>query len=324
MLIYQSLIIFYLTAAAVLLFCRLLHGAAIKWPAFLLWAARILLSLLLYVWIAKSVRGGESSYLMNQIQWRSQPLLTCLKDIAIEYGKILTISHSGHFSLYLPGMILLIILLVGKLRNQGQTKHETILLVLSAAALLLLPMAISIMEGSRPVPRTQFALQVIGAFLPVCFPAETKKACRPLVILLFFAVILQSALVVRLTNTDNRRNEQDLDAANRITADLIDLDTEDKPLVFIGTLPFADDSMDLEKTDIFGLSFFEWSYDPARPGSATPGAIRLLSAVSEKPYASPTSAMRSQAAKLASSMPAYPNEGYLFVTDKYCIIKLSD
>lgn len=324
MLIYQSLIIYYLTAAAMLLFCRLLEGIAPSWKSVILWALRIVLSLIIYIFIAKSVRSGDSDYLMYQIQWRRLSVFTCLKDIVIEFGKILFMSHSGHFSLYLPGLIMVVILLVRKLRGQTVQKNVAAMLILTSAALLLLPMAISIMEGSRPVPRTQFALQIVAAFLPLCFLAESGKLSRIVLAIACFIVVLQSVLVFRLIYTDNRRNDFDLEAASRISEDLSSAGAQDQPLVFIGSLGFPDESLFLEKTDVFGLSFFEWSVQPDQPTSATNGSIRMLNATTKTFHSYPDASMVSEAVQLANDMPAYPNEGYCRSTGSFCIIKLSD
>ena len=323
-LIYQSLIIYYATVALLLLFCRLLRGVSLRWPSVLLWAVRVVLALLLYVYIARTLRGGDSYYLMNQIHWGREPVETCLANIAVELGKLLFLSHAGHFSLYLPGIILTVVLLILKLRKRDFARHEAVLLVLCAIALCLLPLAISVMEGSRPVPRTQFAVQLVSAFLPLCFAAEITRARKPIMIVLALVVLLQGVLVARLTYTDNRRSAADVEAANRITGDLQALGAEDKPLVFIGTAAFSDETLLMEKTDVIGLSFFEWSYNPERPGSAASGAFRLLRAASGRSYAWPGGDMVSEAAALAESMPSYPSDGYLLETDRFCVIKLSE
>ena len=67
--IYQSLIIFYLTAAVMLLFCRIVHGAGCKPSMIVLWAFRIILSLAAYLFLARLAPSGASRYLSSQIRW---------------------------------------------------------------------------------------------------------------------------------------------------------------------------------------------------------------------------------------------------------------
>ena len=80
----------------------------------------------------------------------------------------------------------------------------------------------------------------------------------------------------------------------------------------------------MEKTDVIGLSFFEWSYQAGHPGSAAAGAFRFMKAATGKPYVYPSQQMISEAVMLAEDMPSFPNEGYLLVTDRFCVIKLSE
>ena len=81
----------------------------------------------------------------------------------------------------------------------------------------------------------------------------------------------------------------------------------------------------MEKTDVYGRSFFEWVYDPAVPGSATPSAVRLLRAWDERNYTGAGSAaLIEKAAGLADGMPAFPADGYLMETEEYILIKLSE
>ena len=324
--IYQSLIIYYAAAAAMLLFCRLAHGTRCRVSMILLWAARIVLALAAYVMMTHLAPGGQSGYLSGQIQWGKQPVLTCLSNILVEFGKTLLMAHSSHFSLYLPGMILLAVFLVRRKREGNGDRW--IWLLLTAAALVLLPMAMSIFQASRPVPRTQFALQVISAFLIVFFAAECisgQRAVRVVRIVCFAAVIIQAVLVLRLGYTDNRRNRWDLNAAERIIQDIREKGLEGQPLVFTGTLPFEDDTILMEKTDVFGLSMFEWSYDPEKPCSATSGAVRLLSAANGKAYkAKSYQKILNEIRETAEQMVSFPEDGYIRPMDGYVIIRLPE
>ena len=321
--IYQSLIIYYLAAALTLFICRAVHGAECRTSRILLWAARIVLSLAVYAVVTRYAPGGQSRYLASQIRWGSQPLTVCLSNIAVEFGKTLFMIHSSHFSLYLPGIVLLGVFLARR-KRQGQDKQWKWLLP-AGIGLVLLPMAMSVFQGSRPVPRTQFALQITAAFPVVLYAAESGGRHRALRVLCIAAVIVQAALVVRLGYTDDRRNREDADAAARITEDLREQGLDGRPLVFIGTLPFRDDSLLTEKTDVFGLSLFEWSYDPEKPFSATSGAVRLLSAATGGEYKGGNYKKNPAViAETAGTMPCYPEEGYIRAAEEYVLVKLSE
>lgn len=326
MTIYQALIVYYAAAAVMMLFCRLLHGAEVSWKKLLPWGARIVFALLAYAVLARMLRGGvENPYLMNQIQWRSQPVLTCLWNIVLEFGKTVLLVYSGHFSLYPLGIVLLIILLVRKTRGAEKQPGKTGLLVLTGIALLILPLAMSILQGSRPVPRTQFALQIVSAFMPVCFMGETGNRRRWLPILCAAVIALQSVLVLRLANTDNERNRQDVETATRITEDLDAQGAAGKPLVITGSLPFTEDTLLMEKTDVFGLSFFEWSWKEGQPASTGVSAARMLGTAGGMDYVlAGDPGIVQEALDLSAGMPAFPEDGYLAVTDAFAVIKLSD
>lgn len=322
--VYQSLIVCYLSAAAVLLCCRLLHGGTFSWKSALLWALRILFSVVLYIVLARLIRTGNNDYLMYQIQWLRLPFFDCLKDVAVEFGKILLPPHSGTFSVYLPGLVLFFVMLVGIFRKRRYDRYKSLLLLLCGFAFILLPMAMSLLEGGRTVPRTQFALPLVAAFLPVCFIGETGKARKVLSFICVLAVLVQSFLVIRLANTDNCRNDRDVDAAARIQEVIKKEDAAGKPLVILGSLPFEDDSVFLEKTDVFGLSFSEWTYNPSWRTSASTGMMRLLKAVCDDPDISYTMNPPAEVYTAAEKMPSYPDDGFILLADNYCIIKLSE
>ena len=95
----------------------------------------------------------------------------------MEFGKTLFMIHSSHFSLYLPGIALLGVFLARRKRQGPDRQWEWLLA--AGIALVLLPMAMSIFQGSRPVPRTQFALQICAAFPVVFFAADPRESIIP-------------------------------------------------------------------------------------------------------------------------------------------------
>ena len=138
-------------------------------------------------------------------------------------------------------------------------------------------------------------------------------------------IALQAALTVRLLHTDNMRNRFDSEIQERIIADLDGRGSDGKPIAFIGRLSFSDDSLLLEKRDVYGLSFFEWSDRPEQPGSATAAAVRLLRAYDGTDYQAVTQEeLLYRAEELAAEIPAYPADGYILETDEMIVVKLSE
>ena len=322
--VYQSLIVYYAAALMILLFCdSLTNHRRHSWPALFLLAGKILLALLLY-WSRSGLeeQTGGYSYIRYQVLWAREPVTECLKNIGIEYGKMMVPIHSACMSVF-PVAVCFLMIRMFRGKESGQVRWQG---WMYAILLLLLPAGMSILEGNRTVPRTQFALPLIAAFLLVFCGLEILKKKKPLSVLMVFccaAVLVQAGLTLRLGHTDNERYRRDLETGEKITADLAALDAEGKPLIFLGSLPFEEDSVLMEKRDVFGCSYFEWAYVPERPGSATYAAVRLLQAMNGKAYAiSP--GMIGYAEEASSGAPAYPEDGYMIETDPVIIIKLSE
>ena len=228
---------------------------------------------------------------------------------------------SRYFSLFTLGAVLIILLLV---RRKNAGSHTNPWLITVCLGMLLLPFGLSVLLGNVTVPRSQFALQMIAAFFPICYLAETKGKHRALCAVCIVAVILSAVLSLRLYHTDQLRNEQDTEVAESVTAELKSLDTT-KPLAFIGVRRMESDSFLTEKSDVFGRSFLEWVYTPERPASATVSALRLLTACSGKQYAGISGKkLERKAADAAQDMPAYPDNGFVREEEDMIVIKLSD
>lgn len=323
-LIYQALIVHYLTLAAVFLFCHALRGRKVSPRALLVIALRLLVCLAVYSIVSRVARAGaDAANLEGQIHWGRDSLLHCLFRIIQEAGATVLMYGSRFFSLYTPGIVLGCILCVRRWKEPGRSRESRLLLAASGIGLLLLPFAMAIFLGNVTVPRAQFALQLVGAFLPVCFLAETGGRSRILRAVCLVAAALQVLLVIRLIHTDNVRNELDVTAGKRISAGL-DACSPEKPIVFIGVLQ-PEQSLLTEKTDVFGRSFFEWIYTEENPASAGVPAGRLLSALTGREYNIVFDGEIIPAAlEAAGTMPVYPDSGFIAETVSFTVVHLSD
>ena len=322
LLVYQSLIMSWLAALLTLLFCFLLKGGRISWKTLIPFILRLAVSMAAYYFISRMFRGNMGAGNMeNQIHWGKDSFIYCLFRMAEEAGATLLMYTSRYFSLYTLGAILIILYLVRR-RKAGDSLDPWLLLV--GLGMLLLPFALTVLLGNVTVPRSQFTLQMVAAFFPVCYLAETKGKHRVLCFICAAAVILQAGLALRLYHTDEVRARQDTTAAETITAELSDLDTS-KPLAFIGVRKMDGHSLLTEKSDVYGRTFFEWIYSPDQPTSATPPALRLLTAYNGIQYKEITGAeAKSKAADTAKEMPSYPSPGFIREEADMIVIKLSD
>ena len=322
MLIYQSLIICYISVILVLLFCMLLKGNPVSWKSLIPIFLRLLISFAICYVISRALRTESVTNNMDvQIRWGNDPVLHCLFRIAQEAGAAVLMATSRYFSLYSLGAILALVLLIKRGKEDNKT-HP--LLWAACLGMLLIPFGLSVLLGNVTVPRSQFALQLVAAFLPVCFLAETKGRHRFLRITLIAVVVIQAALALRLYHTDQVRNEQDIAVTEAVTAEMEDMDTS-KPLAFIGVRRMESSPVWTEKADVYGRSFFEWIYTADRPTSATLPALRLITAYNGKEYTGISGQQQEQkAVELAQDMPAYPSPGYIREEEDMIIIKLSN
>ena len=86
----------------ILLFCdSLTNHRRHSWPALFLLAGKILLALFLY-WSRSGLeeQTGGYSYIRYQVLWAREPVTECLKNIGIEYGKMMVPIHSACMSVF--------------------------------------------------------------------------------------------------------------------------------------------------------------------------------------------------------------------------------
>lgn len=322
LLIYQSLIVCYLSVLLVMLFCFLLHGGRISWRQLLPYILRLFCALVIWFVVTRALHTDSTATNMDvQIRWGADSLPHCILRIAQEAGATLLMVTSRYFSLYTLGAVLVLLLLIRrrKTRTAGNPWLTAVFL-----AMLLLPFGLSVLLGNVTVPRSQFALQLVAAFLPVCFLAETEGRHRVLCGICVAAVVIQTGLAVRLYHTDQVRNSQDLAAAEAISAGLKDADPS-VPLAFVGVRTMEGHPVLTEKADVYGRSFFEWIYSPDHPTSSTIPALRLLTAYDGRQYEGITSPEQErEAVAAAGDMPAYPSPGFVRQEPGMVIIKLSN
>ncbi len=265
----------------------------------------------------------QDDYLGSMILWKSQPVGECLKGIAIEIGKTVLMIHSGHFSAYVFGLVWLLAIFL-KQRRKAERHPVNGWAIIAGLGVISIPFAMSVFLGDRPVIRMLVALPVVAAFLIVICQNILGIDRKLFFFLGICFITIQVLLVLRLTYTDHLRNEQDMQITQDILAELEEIDTEEKPIIFIGGLPYQDASFLTEKTDVFGRSFYEWIYTPEIPDSATPSAVRILEAVGGcRLNSSYNGEQVANAIQSSADMPAYPAEGYIRETDESVVICLS-
>ena len=316
--VYQALAVHFAAAWAALMFCFLRKTRKASLPDFMLPVIRVILAVAGALLVSGFLRGGaETAYLNSQILWGKVPFPENCWQIIRSAGATLILANSSRFTLYPAAAVCLFLLWYR--RRKEKTGRPAFTLV--SLALLILPFTFNLALGNATVPRTQFALQLTAALLPVCFLGDSEKQHRVFRTALVTVLVIQAALIARLYHTDNIRNEMDTEAAGRICAKLEDADPA-VPVVFYGKLEIDDSSVLTEKTDVFGRSFFEWIYTEEKPDSATLSALRLLEACSGKKFT--RSPSWDAGPEAFASLPCYPEDGFVQKTDEYILVKLSE
>ncbi len=324
--IYQALIVYYFTVIFLCLACHFRSGRGIKPSQAAIWLLQVLAAVAAYWIIQRLTRGGMSEYLMQQFEWKNASVLRCIRNIIEEVVRTMILYHANHASLYPLCAIMFLYMVFLAIRKRGTGTAPGAMELLSIAALLVLPYAMSVLYGTQANTRTQFALQISAAFIPVWFLSRTENGLlkKALVGICVIAVLCQSLIVVRLCYTDMQRNERDVRIGQDILSELEGMDTEAKPLVVLGALPFEDNTPLMEKTDVYGMSFFEWANFPDRPGSGTLAVIRLFEAMTDRTFPAYNYDHLHAAVEAAYAMPAYPQEGYVCELDDCIAVKLSE
>ena len=308
---YQSFAVFYI--AVVAMFCTVcLNGIAPKAGVrqgvllvlhFVLFTGAYLLICRLFF--------PTDEYLTQQMLWGKASVAVCLINVCIEAAKMCLLYSSGQFSFFPVGVLfLLTAFFLSRKREKARP-----LMVLCVLLLLLSPLMMSMLLGNRTVPRRQFALQVVAAFLPVmtgdmilrkrnCGTEDLRAARLTGMLRMACAafVLIQVVLGLRLLHTDRLRDREDLAYAEKVTEALAPYRDSGKPIVFLGAHFFDDDSFLLEKTDVYGNSFFEWMYDETQPFSCDAGARRYMRYVEGNAEGYPEDGLTEDARKEAEQL----------------------
>ena len=282
-------------------------------------AAFILYSLIAGIWFT------SGDYLTGMSMWQSHSFLTCLIIIAGRIGQTLGGSPNLYSFAFPVGCFLCLGVYLKEFRK-NKLKHNLPLYEFTCFVLLLSPFIILIRLGGQMIPRMQFSLQLVSAFM--CMYALNKidrKYIRAAAAAASVAVVLfQFSVVERLYYTDDIREKQDEALAFEICSDIGDEYSDSGlPVVFVGRKDAKLNNACL-KTDVFGASLFSWDYNSDIPSLGSHRSAGFIKALTGIDYPEPSEEQKIMACVLAKEMPSYPQEGYIAEKDGILIVKLSD
>lgn len=282
-------------------------------------AAFLLYSIVSDVWFT----SGE--YLSDMSLWQTNSVSACLLMIAARIAQCIGGSPNLYSFAFLFGFILFLCFFVCELAGK-KLKSSLPLYELTWAVIIISPFIILFRLGGEMVPRMQFSLQTVAAFMCMYFLNRLDKrwiraaACAVSVILMAF----QFSVIERLYYTDDVRAKQDEALAFEISSEIEkDYGQTELPVVFVGRKDAALNKACL-KTDVFGASLFSWDYTEAIPSSGNMRCTGVIESVTGAEYRPPSDEQLLLACIYADEMPSYPQNGYIAENNGMIVVKLSD
>lgn len=302
----------------------------------------------------------SSDYMESQMGWGRLAFLDCVKNILRTAKNVLIGYGPRNFSFYGCGVLLLLAALFVLWRRRRC--RGLLLPALGMIGILSVPFLMTIYMGEMLVTRSQFALPVAAAFLGMygigvlesarkpgterngeqaCdagtddVRGRTAKKCggRALGYLTFagrlcivITIVLQMGYDLRLTYTDTVRFREDAAVTEALLEELQSVcgGLPEQPVIFVGYRR-AELSGICRRTEMYGWSFYEWDYSADNPTGATHRIAGFVKAYAGKSLnENATEEQRQAAARLAKTMPDFPADGSICVTDDFVVVRLSE
>lgn len=240
---------------------------------------------------------------------------------------------------------------------------ERLLLCLGIAGILAAPFLMTIYMGEMLVTRSQFALPVAAAFLGMygvgvlenaqkksgakksggetrdagtddagIYAAKQSGGRMPGRLLLVgklcvvITIVLQMGYDLRLTYTDTVRFREDAAVTEALLEELQSACGGKLPgqsVIFVGyRKPELGEIC--RRTEMYGWSFYEWDYSADNPTGATHRIAGFVKAYTGRTLdEGATEEQRQAAVELAQTMPDFPADGSVRVTDDFVVVRLS-
>jgi hypothetical protein len=341
---YQAILVYYVVGCIItyLFYYRTLlevHRVSIvtELKQICFWAVHLILTYGIYQLVTKKYFSG-SAYLESMSNWGGNNLFTVMNSVMEAVKNV----YRGGEVYYTRAMLWILVLIVldmlYRLIFQEENKlKERVLYVVVELALLISPFLLFIYLGGSIVLRTQFpfalytgatAMFLCGNILNIDRKQKKKFISTVGQLIVCVAVLVVSAQQMgtnlRLWYTDDMCNQQDLAVAQKICSDISSLGADEScPVVFLGKKQVTLNSSCLQ-CDMFGVSNFTWDY--SSPTGSNIRTILYIGAALGVWYSGGDDTQKNAAIEKGSSMPSYPNAGYVtYDGDSGCIIvKMSE
>jgi hypothetical protein len=322
--LYEIFVIYYITASLFLIFMLTLENIQSEGKNSYQYTARLILhtvcilvtALIVYYLINQIVYHflGKSEYTSNMFTWKKENYRQILSGLLT--GIWLRIAHIDFTVLiaFIFSPILLTILV-------KNFKKYKILPIFLLFFFLLSPFLLSIILGSVLPLRTFQPLVFVAAIIwflwfdQIKFKLIQQMFLFTVVVLTFF----NAQYINRLFYGDTMRLQYDIRLANQIYDRIkskVVLDLLKKPLLIAGNYSHPKQPF-IIKSETIGASFFEWD------GGSAERMHRFMKWLGNE-YIWASVHQYPLAIEQIKTMPSWPNEDCIAVTDEYILLKLSD
>lgn len=294
--------------------------------------------------IANTWFMSSAAYLEGQRGWGRLPLTECVKNVLRTAKNVLLGYGPRNFSFFTAGALLAVIgvILVWRKSKRDDSPQKGLRLVLFYLALLgvlATPFLMTIYMGEMLVTRSQFALPVAAAFLGMYGTAELGKLpggekekrkkwiMRGCQFCVLAAILIQTGYDLRLTYTDEMRYRQDAARTEALLGALQEANggvLPEQPVIFVGYQK-AELGSWCRRTEMYGWSFYEWDYSIANPTGATYRILGFVQAYTGNVLnENATEEEKAAAVELAETMPDFPQDGSVVITEDFAVVRLSE
>lgn len=318
---YQSFAPLFITISAffAMLFIHYKNEKGIR--IILKYIAIFLVSFILYKVIDEIVLSitqiEKSSYLNNQILWKTKPFGKTVMNVIFGVSDTLTKNSDFHSI----GLLLCIAEYIYIIFNKFDKKKW--IFYISILTFIISPLLLNIYTGDIPTIRARmqfpFVLGFSVYFLYLWSDSKLEKKIRTII----FGIIIFSQIIlsVKLFYTEYETFQQEKAFAVQIENDIMARNINDeKTKIFIGH--FSSEGYGIVyKAETMGYTFFD--YDKFGPTGSNDRIQAFLESLGYKEYNRPTQEQYDEAKKISEDMPVYPNEGSIKEEQDYVIIKIN-
>jgi len=262
-----------------------------------------------------------TDYFNYYFQWNKSDYFSIIIDIIrVIVGTLIGLKFTGGIAMWpVILFILLSSLLIWKKKN---TRKERFIGLIILFLLTLTPFVFIIFAGGSLPDRTLIAVPYLAGYFWLIILEHSKYFFNRVLFFIGLLILVNNtATTTGLFFSCYNASEADRDMANRIVDEVYTLDLDNTkvlhPIAFIGQKDKPTKYFSYYD-DIFGTSFFLW--DKGNPKRI----LDFMSIIGINEFVPANNIQYQNAIENSKSMPSWPYQGSIVISDSVVIVKLSD